>query len=73
MANISIQRLEELASKAIDHIIEMDPDDAIEFLRDELELTKEEAQYFCVFDNLQEVTEMTDEEREEEEEEWFTR
>jgi hypothetical protein len=52
---VSYYRLDEMASKAIDHIIEQDPYDAEEWLKDELELTDEEVEYFCVGDTLDEA------------------
>ena len=54
------RRLEEIASKAIDHIIETDVDDAEEWL-DEVELDKAERKYFCVEENLAEAREMEEE------------
>ena len=45
-------RMEEIASKAIDKLIENDPYDAEEFLREEIDLDLEEAQYFCIDETL---------------------
>lgn len=45
-------RMDEIASKAIDKLIENDPYDAEEFLREEIDLDLEEAQYFCIDETL---------------------
>lgn len=45
-------RMDEIASKAIDKLIENDPYDAEEFLREEIDLDQEEAEYFCIDETL---------------------
>lgn len=45
-------RMDEIASKAIDKLIEDDPYEAEEFLSNEIEITDEEAEYFCIADNM---------------------
>lgn len=45
-------RLDEIASKAIDGLIEDDPYEAEEYLRNEIEITDEEAEYFCIGDTM---------------------
>jgi len=45
-------RMDEIATKAIDKLIENDPYDAEEFLREEIDLDLEEAQYFCIDETL---------------------
>lgn len=45
-------RLDELTSKAIDKIIENDLYEAEDFLKDELELTDEEVEYFCIAETM---------------------
>lgn len=45
-------RMDEIASKAIDKLIENDPYDAEEFLREEIDLDLEEAQYFCIDETM---------------------
>ena len=41
-------RLEEIASKAIDGLFEFDADEAKYYCEEELELNKEEREYFCI-------------------------
>jgi len=48
-------RMDEIANRAIDKIIENDPYDAEEFLNDELEIDFDEAEYFCLADRLDEA------------------
>lgn len=49
-------RLSEIASKCIDGLLEDDRETALEYLRDEVELTEEECEYFGVdYDEMQEV------------------
>lgn len=45
-------RMDEIASKAIDGLIEDDPYEAEEYLRNEIEITEEEAKYFCIVDTM---------------------
>lgn len=45
-------RMDEIASKAIDKLIENDPYDAEEFLREEIDLDQEEAEYFCISETM---------------------
>ena len=45
-------RMDEIASKAIDGLIEDDPYEAEEYLRNEIEITDEEAEYFCITDTM---------------------
>ena len=61
---ITRQRLEEIASRVLDKLIENDPDEAIEFIDEELELTDEERKYFCVEDNIDEARKLWGEEEE---------
>ena len=73
MSSISYQRLEEIASRAIDRIIELDLDGVEEWLESELDMTEKERQYFCVDDNIRETAQAyvyyVDEDDEDEEEE----
>lgn len=55
-------RLNEIASKAIDYMIETDPYEAEEFLKEELELDWDEVEYFCVGEKLDEEKEIYDDE-----------
>lgn len=49
-------RLSEIATKCIDGLIEDDEEQALIYLRDEVELTEEECEYFGVdYDEMQEV------------------
>jgi len=48
----SYSRLEEIASKAIDKLIENDPYEAKEFLENELELDDDEVDYFGIVETL---------------------
>ena len=45
-------RLDELASKAIDGLIEDDPYEAAEYFENEMEMTPEEIEYFCIADTM---------------------
>lgn len=45
-------RMDEIATKAIDRLIENDPYDAEEFLREDLDLDLEEAEYFCIDETM---------------------
>ena len=45
-------RLEEIASKAIDGLIEDDPYEAAEYFENELELTPEEIEYFGIVETM---------------------
>lgn len=63
---IPYRRMDEIATKAIDKLIENDPYDAEEFLREEIYLDLEEAQYFCIDETLDMVKRY-----EEEDEEWL--
>lgn len=45
-------RLDEIASKSIDKLIELDPYEAEEFLKDELELDDDEVYYFGIVETL---------------------
>lgn len=45
-------RLEEIATKAIDGLIEDDPYEAEEYLKDEMEITFEEAEYFGIAETM---------------------
>lgn len=45
-------RLEELASKAIDGLIEDDPYEAAEYFENEMEMTDEEIEYFGIADTM---------------------
>jgi hypothetical protein len=49
-------RFSEIASKCIDGLLEDDEEQALIYLRDEVELTEEECQYFGVdYDEMQEL------------------
>lgn len=58
-------RMDEIASKAIDGLIEDDPYEAEEYLRNEIEITDEEIEYFCIAETMDMVKGY-----EEEEDEW---
>lgn len=45
-------RLDEIASKAIDGLIQDDPYEAEVYLREEIEITDAEADYFCIADTM---------------------
>ena len=45
-------RLDELASKAIDGLIEDDPYEAAEYFENEMEMTDEEIEYFCIGETM---------------------
>lgn len=45
-------RLDELASKAIDGLIEDDPYEAAEYFENEMEMTPEEVEYFCIGETM---------------------
>lgn len=65
-------RLDEIASKAIDGLIEDDPYEAEEYLRNEIEITDEEAEYFCIADNIDMVKGYEEEdEDDEDDEDWL--
>lgn len=64
-------RLDEIASKAIDKIIEDDPYEAEDFLKDELELSDEEAEYFCIADNIDIVKGYEEEDEDDEDDGWL--
>lgn len=66
--DIGWSRLDEIASKAIDHIIETDVDDAEEFLRDELDLEEDEVEYFCISETMDEARGYDEDEEDEEDE-----
>jgi hypothetical protein len=51
-SGIGWHRMCEIASKVIDKIIEDDAYEAEEFLREEVELTDEEADYFCIAETM---------------------
>lgn len=53
-------RLDEIASKAIDGLIQDDPYEAEIYLREEIEITDEEADYFCIADTMDEEKEQYD-------------
>lgn len=42
------ERMDEIASKAIDKLFQMDSEEAREFLEEEVEITDEEKNYFCI-------------------------
>lgn len=65
---VGFNRLEEIASKAIDKLIEDDPYEAEEFLREEIDLDLKEAQYFCIDKTLDMVKGY---EEEDEDDEWL--
>ena len=48
----SYSRLEEIATKAIDKLIELDPYEAEEFLQAEIELDDDEVEYFGIVETL---------------------
>lgn len=49
---VGFNRLEEIASKAIDKLIEDDSYEAEEFLSNEIEITDEEAEYFGISETM---------------------
>ena len=49
---VPFYRLEELASKAIDGLIEDDPYEAAEYFKNEMEMTEEEIEYFGVVETM---------------------
>lgn len=51
-SGIGWHRMSEIASKAIDGLIEDDPYEAEEYLKNEIEMTFEEAQYFGVSETM---------------------
>lgn len=55
-------RMDEIASKAIDGLIEDDPYEAEEYLKNEIEITDEEAQYFGISETMDMVKEYEEEE-----------
>ena len=61
---ITRERLEEIASKALDKLIEDDPYDAEEWMKEELDLSDEEMEYFCIDDNLDEAKGLSDDDDE---------
>ena len=44
----SWERMDEIATKAIDKLFELDVDEAREFLETEVDITDEEKNYFCI-------------------------
>lgn len=57
---IGWHRLDEIASKAIDGLIQDDPYEAEVYLKDEMEITFEEAEYFGIIEQLDMEKEMED-------------
>ena len=49
---VGYDRLEEIASKAIDGLIKDDPYEAEEYLRNEIEITDEEVEYFGITETM---------------------
>ena len=66
---INYYRMDEIASKAINHIIETDVDDAEEFF-EELDLENDEIKYFCIEENINEARGYDEDEEDEENYEW---
>ena len=54
-------RMDEIASKLMDKMIEDDPDEAAEYLNDELEIDFDEAEYFCLADRYDEAKHLREE------------
>lgn len=47
------ERMDEIASKCISKLFEMDDDEARDFLETEVELTDDEKNYFCIEDRFE--------------------
>lgn len=51
---INYYRMDEIATKTIDKLIENDPYEAEEFFEEELDLDDEEVEYFCIRETINE-------------------
>lgn len=51
---INYYRMDEIATKTIDKLIENDPYEAEEFFKEELDLDDEEIEYFCIRETINE-------------------